>query len=1397
MLVRKSLVWLCLWSLLVTAWAPFSIASAETVPDGLTDDMVNFTSVFQRSNMRIETADKQYFGNDGARMTRNTVSAGYLVYKTGYDIQTFTAYSYSYTGADVPFVPQRFYVSADGSAYTEVLPERYTSGAPVANWQPFIYEGSGLPAGTRYLKIEFAGDLKAWTPQLAKLVLNRNVASVLADPPSGVIGDTPLAVQLVSPTVGAAVYYKTQADPAFKPYTGPLSLSGFTVLETYAGKDGWEASPIRSYTYFSRADMLVDRYGQVMKAEFPSKVTSDQELADDVARDTAYYGSLDRPAAFDELGGLKNSKETLQLAAKGFFTIQRSGGKPVMVTPQGNLYFSLGVNGITANETFTTVKSREHVYEWLPPYDSEYRSAFQGSKDVFSFYMANKQRKSGSIPSNGQFFAEAVERIKKWGFNSAGAWGSGLMASQNGLPYTLVLPLNGMGKPAEIKVFDIFAADAETKIDEAFAKMLPYYKDDPLLIGYFVDNEYHYEKFLQTVPKLKASKTGLKQRLVRMLQEKYGDIALFNEAWGTTFSGFADLNESALYIDTAEASADIEQFFRLYLDTYYSTVKRLFQKYDPNHLLLGDRWLTLPMQSPKIRGILAEEAGKYMDVISINHYARDLDPTMLNEVYTKSGGKPILLSEWSYGTAEQGLNPIVPGAAATEQERQWRYRNYVEGAAALGYVVGTHWFDYVDQAATGRWFEGLTGERYNTGLINVADRPYKLFLDGVMSTHRDIYEVMLGKKAPFRHDFGDGAPGGGTGKDQVIDIPYTPVPVPIDGEVNGLPEGAAGKAVLTAANRTSGSGGEDITAEYAFAWDEQHLYVTAKVNEPTPMRNTYQNSNIWKGDGVELFVGPSELSVGGDLQFDDRQIILSAGLVNGTPYWLWFNTGRQTPVEMAVKPLPDGTGYVLEAALPWTALHIEPSDGREFLFDFGFDDSEDGMNRKRQWVWNGTSRNNLDRGLWGSAKLTEAAADTAPPTITVTGVEDGGDYTDRAIPVIEVTDAGSGVRETAVKLDGADYASGTPVTGPGVHKLEVTAKDHAGHSSTAAVSFAVYGSTVVSVEPAAGVYSDPVRLAAAVAGPGGAPVTSGRVAFFVGGSAAGEAEVGPGGTAGLDFDVGLGAGNYDVRAVYLPGGNMYYRASEGLSALPVNRKEAVVRFTGSGLVTGGAAVPLEVRVSEKEPVLNGSAGVLGGLTVQFAVYAVQPDGSRVSVPLPAGAEAAVTDADGVAVRVVPLPAGLYEARAILAANPYYDADAGAAASVAVQGAAGTARLKMKGYAELPPGSLPDPAWAGKLHIDADLGGSHPGKWRIFVPSGGLDLGVETDWAVVTADRKLFLQGRTVIGGETATVRLLTEDAEGRSGRVSFEVWRGKTPSGWQPDVSAYGLEFTGIVQVKE
>ncbi|WP_199613964.1 S-layer homology domain-containing protein [Paenibacillus alkalitolerans] len=718
---------------------------------GLNDPLDNFKQIHSRSNIFISSSDPAYFGNDSKRMARTSTKPGTIIYRTDYDISSIMIYSYFFTGIDLE--KNQLFVSENGKDYKEITAKVYAIGYPAGNWQQYVYEVSSLPLRIRYLKIVMRGSAKSWSPQLSKVTLNRSTASV--DMKSTRSADS-LLVELTSDSKGARIYYRVNNGSAFKPYSGPLKLTGYNVLETYAVKDGKVPSPFRKYRLNAGKDVKVDRFGQMVSANFPGKVTSEEELVADAAADASYYGSLKPPADRDSYGGLAGSSAKYGIKGTGFFAIQKVGNRKMMTTPAGNIFFSIGMNGITPNETYTMVKGREHDFEWLPTYEGEYQSAFiTPDHGSFSFYMANKFRKTGAVPTNSSFYAEAVYRLKKWGFNSAGGFSPDKYGQANKFPYTRMLPLNSMSwaKISGISIFDIFAPDAEAKIDQAFKQSLTPYKNDPLLIGYFIDNEYDFHKFYSHVPKLKASSAAIKGRLVQTLKNKYKEIDAYNSSWNTSFKSFDELKDAELPVSTSQSWRDMNEFFRYYLDTFYGTVSRIYRKYDPNHLLLGDRWMVTPFRNEKFRSVLAEVEGKYVDVISINYYSYNIETDLLNDVYTKSGGKPILISEFGYGTGEQGLKPLLPNSAGNQLQRGMRYRNYVEGVASLDYIVGAHLFNYVDQAGHGRYWQGIWGERYNSGVINVADRPYKDYLEGIRATNYDIYKVFLRERPKFYYDF--------------------------------------------------------------------------------------------------------------------------------------------------------------------------------------------------------------------------------------------------------------------------------------------------------------------------------------------------------------------------------------------------------------------------------------------------------------------------------------------------------------------------------------------------------------------------------------------------------------------------------------------------------------------
>ena len=83
---------------------------------------------------------------------------------------------------------------------------------------------------------------------------------------------------------------------------------------------------------------------------------------------------------------------------------------------------------------------------------------------------------------------------------------------------------------------------------------------------------------------------------------------------------------------------------------------------------------------------------------------------MLQRVHGWIGDRPMFFSEFYFDSpSDSGLTGGGKDVAS-QRERGLAYRQYVEQAAALGYVVGIEWFTLVDQATTGRFFEKYSGE---------------------------------------------------------------------------------------------------------------------------------------------------------------------------------------------------------------------------------------------------------------------------------------------------------------------------------------------------------------------------------------------------------------------------------------------------------------------------------------------------------------------------------------------------------------------------------------------------------------------------------------------------------------------------------------------------------------
>ena len=525
-----------------------------------------------------------------------------------------------------------------------------------------------------------------------------------------------------------------------------LDLSRITAFQVFLSRPQQENTLIIERAWLFRWNTattsgvpmpFINRFGQYVHADWPGKIKDEADLRQRGSTESKELAASESMPGRDTYEGWADGPKS---EATGWFRTEKVNEKWWLVTPAGTLFLSFGVDCVgTWEQTF--VEKRQDWFEWLPGNDDplgQFYGHAEGAHSMadpiggkgrtFSFYRANLFRKYGE--NWPELWRKSVgPRLRSWGFNTIANWSQEDAARASGLPFTASTGLQNVPKIEAArgywaKMMDVYDPAFPAEAARAVKAMTAAHADNPLCIGYFVDNELAWEGVNGGVLGSKPGQPA-RMKLIEQLQMKYGGLDKLNSAWGTAFTAWDDVAAPSKPVQAYQS--DMSDYLHRFALRYFSVLRDELRRCAPHQLYLGCRFASAPDEAVRA---CAETA----DIVSFNLYYREIP----KDKWTGPTGfdRPAIVGEFHFGALDRGM--FHPGLVRTpsQEDRARCLSRYFVSVADHPLFVGCHWFQYVDEPATGRWYDG---ENYNIGLVDITDTPYPEMAAAARKTLSNIY----------------------------------------------------------------------------------------------------------------------------------------------------------------------------------------------------------------------------------------------------------------------------------------------------------------------------------------------------------------------------------------------------------------------------------------------------------------------------------------------------------------------------------------------------------------------------------------------------------------------------------------------------------------------------------
>ena len=358
-----------------------------------------------------------------------------------------------------------------------------------------------------------------------------------------------------------------------------------------------------------------------------------------------------------------------------------------------------------------------------------------------------------NYPSREAWADETATRLHTWGFNFLGSGCDDALLAPRGFAHTAMLNVGyslahdkdkekaispGLNRPGTAFP-NVFHPDFEAAWDRAAARAAEKYRDDPNLLGYYLDNELSWGGVSRNRDE------GMFDAVAALPEGHSARKAL--EQWLDAYrlqSTATDCNRLQSTVQTVSHETKVG-FLSLVAERYFSVAAEALRRHDPNHMVLGCRFAGLGAHEAVLKA-----AARHCDIVTFNYYPwADLDQgvvfnrrdgrpmaDVLRDFHDKVGA-PLLITEWSFSALDTG-RPCSDGAGQrfrTQAERVEAAELFARTLLSMPFMVGHAWFMWVDQPALG--FNKYFHEDCNYGLVSEEGVPYPALTEMFTRLHRD------------------------------------------------------------------------------------------------------------------------------------------------------------------------------------------------------------------------------------------------------------------------------------------------------------------------------------------------------------------------------------------------------------------------------------------------------------------------------------------------------------------------------------------------------------------------------------------------------------------------------------------------------------------------------------